>query len=129
MNFFFHMARLCPLQLGISRQIHYVILFCIFYSGHKFRQCNNILPYMSTKPLYVLCCFTSTLFLLPHSCSICKKKQNSHFIVPKDDFTLLEVIITIKLWVGTGGWEAEQDSAGSRINSQGTRNREKLRKM
>ncbi|XP_022800514.1 centromere protein V-like isoform X2 [Stylophora pistillata] len=33
-------------------------------------------------------CFSKSLIL--RRCSICKKKQNKHFIVPKDHFTLLE---------------------------------------
>lgn len=44
------------------------------------------------------------IFFLPNSCSICTKKQNRHFIVPRDDFTLLEVVHLAKLyWKGCGG--------------------------
>ena len=44
------------------------------------------------------------VFLLPNSCSICTKKQNRHFIVPRDDFTLLEVMhLATSHWKGCGG--------------------------
>ena len=32
------------------------------------------------------------------SCSICRKKQNDHFIVPVSKFTLLQVIFTLYFW-------------------------------
>lgn len=48
----------------------------------------------------------SIFFPLPNSCSICKKKQNRHFIVPRNDFTLLEVThghLAMLIWKGWGG--------------------------
>ena len=52
--------------------------------------------------------------LLPNSCSICTKKQNRHFIVPRDDFTLLEVMHLAMLhWKGCGGMREPGGGGGT----------------
>ncbi|KAI2664487.1 Centromere protein V [Labeo rohita] len=41
------------------------------------------------------------------NCSICTKKQNRHFIVPKSQFTLLQVFDLKhlhRIWLSSGGW-------------------------
>ncbi len=80
--------KLCPLLPPAKRNIDRCIMF-IFHSGQKFWKAYNI-PCMSINHWWVNV-VSPQQFFPPDSCSICKKKQNKHFIVPKDDFTLLEV--------------------------------------
>ncbi|TRY94462.1 hypothetical protein DNTS_011380 [Danionella cerebrum] len=44
----------------------------------------------SAPHLHLFNCNITIVFILWHSCSICTKKQNHHFIVPKSQFTLLQ---------------------------------------